>query len=51
MGLGIAVAFALLTLGGAVVMLFARGQLTKGWGFAAAIVAASLSVAAVHAYG
>lgn len=50
MGIGIVVAFALLTLGSAVVMLFAQGQVTKAWAFAAAMLAASLAVVGTHVY-
>lgn len=49
-GLGLTVIFALLTLGGAVAMLAAPGQLTKAWGFGLAMVAATLAVVAIHAY-
>lgn len=50
-GVGLAVLFALLAVGGALTMLAGPGQLVKAWGFAAAMAAALLSVLAVHAYG
>lgn len=50
MGIGVAVVFALLTLGSAVVLLFATTQIVKAWGFAAAMVAASLAIWAIHVY-
>lgn len=49
-GVGLGVLFAVLTLVGALVMLAAPGQLATAWGFAAAMVAASLAVVAVHAF-
>jgi hypothetical protein len=50
MGLGFTVVFSLLTLVGAGAMLVAPGQLTKAWGFALAMVAATLAVVASQAY-
>lgn len=50
-GIGFAVLFGLLALGGALVMLAGPGQMAKAWGFAAAMIAAMLSVVAIHAYG
>ncbi|WP_224336459.1 DUF7525 family protein [Haloprofundus halobius] len=50
MGIGVAMVFAMLTLVGAAVMLAGPGQLTKAWGFAGAMVAASLAIVAVHVY-
>lgn len=49
-GIGLGVLFSLLAIGGALVMLAGPGQLTKAWGFAAAMTAASLAVVALHAY-
>ncbi|WP_224269270.1 DUF7525 family protein [Haloprofundus salinisoli] len=50
MGIGIAMLFSMLTLVGAAVMLAGPNQFTQAWGFAGAMVAASLAVAAVHVY-
>ncbi|WP_224449984.1 DUF7525 family protein [Haloprofundus salilacus] len=50
MGIGIAMVFSVLTLVSAAVMLGGPGQLTKAWGFAGAMVAASLAVVAVQVY-
>lgn len=50
-GIGLALLFALLSIGGALTMLAGPGQLLKAWGFAGAMVAAFLSVVAIHAYG
>ncbi|MFB6079422.1 MAG: hypothetical protein ABEJ81_00220 [Haloferacaceae archaeon] len=49
-GLGLTVIFALLTLGGAVTMLAAPGQLTTAGGFALAMGAAVLAVGAAQTY-
>ncbi|MFB6147084.1 MAG: hypothetical protein ABEJ08_05295 [Halobacteriaceae archaeon] len=50
MGLGLTVLFGLLTLLGAVAMLAAPGQGTKAWGFALAVLAATLAVVASQVY-
>jgi hypothetical protein len=49
-GFGLAVVFAVLTGLGAVAMLAAPGQVAKAWGFAVAMVAATLAVVALHIY-
>ena len=49
-GLGLTLSFALVALVGAVAMLAAPGQATKAWGFALAVVAATLSVVAAQVY-
>ena len=49
-GLGLTVVFGLLALVGAVAMLAAPGQVTKAWGFALAVAAATLSVVAAQVY-
>lgn len=49
-GIGLAMLFSLLAIGGAAVMLGAPGQLTKAWGFALAMLAASLAVVGTHLY-
>jgi hypothetical protein len=49
-GVGFGVLFSILAAVGALAMLFAPGQLGKAWGFAAAMVAAIVAVAAVQAY-
>lgn len=48
---GLPLLFGLLSLGGALVTLFASSQLTSAWGFAAAVAAACLAVTALHVYG
>jgi hypothetical protein len=50
MGIGLALLFSSLTLVGAVVMYAAPGQVTKAWGFAAAMVAATLAVVVAQVY-
>ncbi|QCJ48136.1 MULTISPECIES: DUF7525 family protein [Haloprofundus] len=50
MGIGVAMLFSVLALVGAAVMLVGPDQLTQAWGFAGAMVAASLAVVAVHVY-
>lgn len=53
-GVGLTVLFALLGVGGAVVMFsagMAHDQLLSGWGFAGAMVAGTLAIAATHVYG
>jgi hypothetical protein len=49
-GVGFGVLFSILAAVGGLAMLLAPGQLGKAWGFAAAIVAAIVAVAAVQAY-
>ncbi len=50
MGLGLGLVLAALTLVGAGVMLVGGSQSVKAWGFAGAVVAATLAVVAVQAY-
>ncbi|WP_129116990.1 DUF7525 family protein [Halegenticoccus tardaugens] len=50
MGIGFAVLFSLLAVGGALVMLAAGDQLTTAWGFAAAMIAAAVAVVGTQAY-
>ncbi|PSP86891.1 hypothetical protein BRC90_11755 [Halobacteriales archaeon QS_4_69_34] len=47
-GVGVAVLFALLGLAGALVMYVAPTQVVAGWAFAAAMVAGTVLVAAIH---
>ena len=49
-GLGLTVLFALVALVGAGAMLAAPGQVAKAWGFALAVSAGVLSVAAAQVY-
>lgn len=49
-GIGLAVLLSLVAIGGAAVLLIAPGQLTKAWGFAVAMVAASLTIVGTHLY-
>lgn len=49
-GIGFAMLFSLLAVGGAAVMLLAPGQVTKAWGFALAMVAAGIAVVGTQAY-
>lgn len=49
-GIGIGLLFGLLAVGGALVMLVVPAGLAGAWGFAAATVAATLAVVAVHVY-
>ncbi|SDN29557.1 hypothetical protein SAMN04487949_3862 [Halogranum gelatinilyticum] len=49
-GIGFAMLFSLLAIGGAAVLLVAPGQVTKAWGFALAMVAASIAVVGTQAY-
>lgn len=48
--LGLTIAFAVLAVVGAVVMYGAPEQMDRAWGFATAMVAALLAVAAVHLF-
>lgn len=50
-GIGLGIAFGLLAVGGALVMLAGPTQVTQAWGFAGAMVAGTLAVVAIHAYG
>ncbi|SFL11336.1 hypothetical protein SAMN04487950_2532 [Halogranum rubrum] len=49
-GIGFAVLFSLVAIGGAAVLLLAPGQVTKAWGFALAMVAASIAIVGTHLY-
>jgi hypothetical protein len=50
-GVGVAVLFALLGLAGALAMYVAPTQVVSGWAFAAAMVAGTVLVAAIHLAG
>ena len=49
-GVGLAILLSLLSVGGAFLMYLSPDDPLAGWGFALAILAASLAVAAVHLY-
>lgn len=49
-GIGLGLLFGLLAVGGALVMLVVPSGLTGAWGFAAAMIGATLSIPVVHAY-
>jgi hypothetical protein len=50
--LGLGFVFGMLSVVGAAVMYIAAAdQLTAGWGFALAVLAGSLAVAAIHVFG
>ena len=49
-GIGLGIAFSLLAVGGAVIMLTGGAEITIAWGFAAAVVAAVLAVMAIQVY-
>ena len=49
-GIGFAVLFSLVALGGAGMMFAAPGQLTKAWGFALAMTAAAIAIVGTHVY-
>lgn len=49
-GIGLGLVFGLLAVAGALVMLVVPGGLAAAWGYAAAVVAASLLIPTVHAY-
>lgn len=49
-GLGFGLLFGLLAVGGALGMVAVPGGLVAAWGFAAAVVAGSVLIVAVHAY-
>ena len=49
-GTGLAVLLSLIAVGGALVTYSNPGNAAAGWGFAIAVAAAGLAVAAVHAY-
>ncbi|WP_138007019.1 DUF7525 family protein [Halalkalirubrum salinum] len=48
--IGIGMAFTALTLLGVVLMYAGETQLLKAWGFAAAMIAASIAVVGLHAF-
>lgn len=51
MGVGLAALFGLLGLGGVLVMyLYSHSHLLAGWGFAVAMFAATVAIAAIHLY-
>ena len=50
MGVGLTVLFGLVAPVGAAAMLAAPGQVNKAWGFALAVVAATLAVVVAQAY-
>lgn len=53
MGIGVAMLFGLLGIGGAVVMYAAavgHNQVLSAWGFAGAMTAAAILIAAIHLY-
>ncbi|WP_122089099.1 DUF7525 family protein [Halalkalicoccus subterraneus] len=49
-GIGIGLLFGLLAAGGALAMVAVPGGLISAWGFAAAMIAGTILVVAVHAY-
>jgi hypothetical protein len=50
-GIGLGIAFSLLAIVGAVIMLTGGSEITIAWGFAAAMVAGALAVVAIQVYG
>lgn len=50
MGIGLTVLFGLLALGGAAAMVAAPTQIGKAWGFALAMLAATVAVVAAQVY-
>jgi hypothetical protein len=50
-GLGLGLVFSLLAVVGALIMLAGPTEITKAWGFAAAMVAGALAVLVIHVYG
>jgi hypothetical protein len=51
LGVGLGMAFGLVSLAGAGYMIAAPSQTATAWGFAAAVTAGVLAVGALHAYG
>lgn len=49
-GIGFAVLFSLVTLGGAAVLFAGPTQLMRAWGFALAMIAAALVIVGTHLY-
>lgn len=49
-GLGATIVLSLIAIGGALVMYAGAGDPLSGWGFAAAMLAASLAVVAAHVW-
>lgn len=50
MGIGLGLLFSVLTVVGALAMFAGPDQLSRAWGFAAAMAAAALAVTALHVY-
>lgn len=50
-GLGLGIAFGLLAVVGALIMLAGPTETVKAWGFAAAMATGALAVLAIHVYG
>jgi len=48
--LGLGLVFGIVAIIGALVMFIASDQLTTGWGFALAMIAGSIAVAAIHIF-
>lgn len=51
MGVGLALLFGILAVGGAGVSFVGHGTELAGWGFAGAMTFAALAIAALHRYG